>query len=54
VRILVTGKDGQVGVEAARVLPALGEVAAFARAELDLADAVSVVSRVREFNPMSS
>lgn len=36
-RILLTGKNGQVGSELARLLPSMGEVAAFGRAELDLA-----------------
>jgi len=51
VKILVTGRDGQVGWELARVLPALGEVAAFTRAEMDLANPDSIVDRVRGFKP---
>jgi dTDP-4-dehydrorhamnose reductase len=51
VRVLVTGKDGQVGWELARVMPALGEVVAFGRAELDLADPASIVARVRDSKP---
>lgn len=37
-RILLTGRDGQVGWELERVLPALGEVVATDRTTLDLAD----------------
>jgi dTDP-4-dehydrorhamnose reductase len=51
VKILLTGKDGQVGWELARLLPALGEVAAFSRAELDLADPDRIVERVRAVKP---
>jgi dTDP-4-dehydrorhamnose reductase len=51
VKILVTGRDGQVGWELARLLPALGEVAAFTRAELDLANPDTIVERVRAFKP---
>ena len=50
-KILVTGRDGQVGWELARLLPALGEVAAFTRAEMDLANPDAVVDRVRAFKP---
>jgi dTDP-4-dehydrorhamnose reductase len=51
VKILVTGRDGQVGWELARLMPALGEVAAFTRAEMDLAHPDSIVDRVRAFKP---
>jgi len=51
VKILLTGRDGQVGWELARLLPALGEVAAFSRAELDLADPDQIVERVRAVKP---
>jgi dTDP-4-dehydrorhamnose reductase len=51
VKILLTGKDGQVGWELARLLPAIGEVAAFSRAELDLADPDRIVERVRTVKP---
>ena len=50
-RILLTGKDGQVGWELARALPAVGEVVAFGRRELDLADPAQLVARVREVKP---
>jgi dTDP-4-dehydrorhamnose reductase len=51
VKILLTGRDGQVGWELARLLPALGEVAAFTRAELDLAKPDTIVDRVRAVKP---
>jgi dTDP-4-dehydrorhamnose reductase len=51
VRILLTGKDGQVGWELARALPAAGEVVAFGRKELDLADPPQLVARVRQVKP---
>jgi dTDP-4-dehydrorhamnose reductase len=49
VRILLTGRDGQVGWELERRLPALGEVVATDRAALDLAGAgiSEFVSRVK-------
>jgi nucleoside-diphosphate-sugar epimerase len=50
-RILPTGKDGQVGLELARTLPPLGEVVAFSRNELDLTDPAQIVARVREVKP---
>jgi dTDP-4-dehydrorhamnose reductase len=50
-RILLTGKDGQVGWELARRLPALGEVTALSRAELDLADPIAILERVRAVKP---
>ena len=50
-RILLTGKDGQVGWELARTLPAVGEVVAFSRKELDLTDPAQIVARVREVKP---
>ncbi len=50
-KILLTGRDGQVGWELARLLPAIGDVAAFTRAELDLADPASIVDRVRAVKP---
>lgn len=50
-KILVTGRDGQVGWELARVLPALGRVTALSRLELDLADPVAIVECVRSVKP---
>ena len=48
-RILLTGRDGQVGWELERLLPALGELVATDRATLDLAGAgiSEFVSRVK-------
>src|SRR6267378_4110688 len=51
VKILLTGKNGQVGWELARALEALGEVIAFDRAGLDLAVPDQIVSVVRSARP---
>ena len=50
-RILLTGKGGQVGWELERALVPLGEVIAFDRAGLDLADPDRIRSALREFKP---
>ncbi|CAG0996562.1 dTDP-4-dehydrorhamnose reductase [Burkholderiales bacterium] len=50
-RILITGAQGQVGWEAAQLLPALGEVLALDRAGLDLADANAIRRVLRDFRP---
>jgi dTDP-4-dehydrorhamnose reductase len=50
-KILVTGKDGQVGWELQRVLAPLGELTAVGRADLDLADADQIVSLLRSVKP---
>jgi dTDP-4-dehydrorhamnose reductase len=50
-RILLTGRNGQVGWDLARLLPALGEVRATDRAELDLASADSIRRAVRDAKP---
>jgi dTDP-4-dehydrorhamnose reductase len=50
-KILLTGRNGQVGWELARLLPALGEMRSTARDELDLADADAVRRLVREARP---
>src|SRR5205085_441035 len=50
-RILLTGRDGQVGWELAHLLPALGEVRSTGRAELDLADADAIRRLVRDWKP---
>lgn len=50
-RILLTGKNGQVGWELARALAPLGEVIAFGREELDLAVPDRIVSAVRTVRP---
>jgi nucleoside-diphosphate-sugar epimerase len=46
-KILLTGKDGQLGFELARALAPLGEVAAVGRADCDLADAEALRALVR-------
>lgn len=50
-RILVTGKDGQVGFELARTLARRGRVTATDRDEMDLADPDSIRRVVRKANP---
>jgi dTDP-4-dehydrorhamnose reductase len=50
-RILVTGKDGQVGHELLRALAPVGEVIAFSRADLDLADLDRLREHVRAAKP---
>jgi dTDP-4-dehydrorhamnose reductase len=51
VKILLTGKNGQVGWDLARTLAPLGEVVACDRAYLDLAVPDRVVSVVRSVHP---
>jgi dTDP-4-dehydrorhamnose reductase len=48
---LVTGANGQLGFELARLLPSLGDVVAADRSRLDLADADAVVAAVRGSKP---
>lgn len=50
-RILLTGKNGQVGRELRRALPALGEVIAMGRQELDLASPDAIRRTVRDTKP---
>jgi dTDP-4-dehydrorhamnose reductase len=50
-KILLTGRNGQVGGELARALPALGEVIATDRSTLDLLHADDVRRIVREAKP---
>lgn len=50
-KILVTGRDGQVGGELARVLTGLGEVIAVGRARMDLSDPDSVRHAIRAERP---
>lgn len=50
-KILLTGKNGQVGWELQRTLCALGDVVALGSAELDLADPDAIVRVVRDVKP---
>jgi dTDP-4-dehydrorhamnose reductase len=50
-RILLTGKNGQLGWELQRCLAALGPVAALSRAELDLSAPDTIGARIREVRP---
>ena len=50
-RILLTGKNGQVGWELQRTLACLGDVHAFGSRELDLADADAIREGVRAVRP---
>jgi dTDP-4-dehydrorhamnose reductase len=50
-KILLIGRNGQVGWELARLLPAAGELRTTAREQLDLADADAVRRVVRETRP---
>lgn len=50
-KILITGRDGQVGWELCRALRPLGEVSAFDRSALDLAQANSIRAAVRAVHP---
>ena len=50
-RLLVTGKNGQVGWELQRSLQCLGDVTSVDRAQFELADPKSLVERLDEFAP---
>jgi dTDP-4-dehydrorhamnose reductase len=50
-KILLTGKTGQIGWELERLLPAVGNVVALDRRGLDLADPSSIRKAVREIQP---
>lgn len=50
-RILLTGKNGQVGWELQRTLAPLGEVVAYNRTELDLADRDRLIAVIRDTKP---
>lgn len=50
-RILVTGRDGQVGSELVRSMGSLGELKATSRAELDLTSDEAIAAAVRAFQP---
>ncbi len=49
--ILLTGANGQLGFELARLLASMGDVVATDRATLDLADADAIVAAVRGVRP---
>jgi dTDP-4-dehydrorhamnose reductase len=50
-RILLTGRNGQVGWELGRMLPALGELVETDRTTLDLADPESIRRALRQAKP---
>lgn len=50
-RILVTGRTGQVGYELERSLQGLGEVVALGRDRMDLADFDSIRTAIRDIRP---
>jgi len=50
-RILVTGGDGQLGIELQRALDVLGEVVVCRRGDCDLAVSASIRRKVREVGP---
>jgi len=50
-RILLTGKRGQIGTKLAVLLPRLGDVAAFDRHELDLLNPAHVRRAIRDAQP---
>ncbi len=50
-RILLTGPTGQIGSELRRALPALGEVIAVDRAQMDLTDPEGIRKMVRSIGP---
>ena len=50
-KILLTGRRGQVGYELERTLQGLGQVIALDRAQMDLSDLDQVRSVIRELKP---
>jgi dTDP-4-dehydrorhamnose reductase len=50
-KILLTGKTGQLGWELARTLAPLGELTAVDRHALDLSDSTAIASTVRQLKP---
>jgi len=50
-RILLTGKNGQIGAELCRRLPEIGDLSAFGHADLDLANAAALRQIVRDVRP---
>lgn len=51
IKILLTGKNGQVGFELQRALAPLGELLAVDQSECDMANAKAIRRLVRSFNP---
>jgi dTDP-4-dehydrorhamnose reductase len=50
-KILLTGKNGQIGAELAAILPRLGEVTAFDRHQLDLSKPDQIRQAIRDTRP---
>ncbi len=50
-RILLTGRNGQVGHELERTLAPLGQVFSFDHKQLDLSEPTAIISRIREVKP---
>lgn len=50
-RILLTGRDGQLGRALSRALPALGELRALSRAELDISDEEALLATLQSVSP---
>jgi dTDP-4-dehydrorhamnose reductase len=50
-RIIITGKDGQLGFELCRAMTPLGQTVALGRAEMDLAKPEQVVGVIRDLRP---
>ena len=50
-KILLIGKNGQVGTELSQVLPAVGELISTDRSTLDLADPASIARVIRAHRP---
>ena len=50
-KILLTGRNGQVGSELLRILPAVGDVVAPGRQELDLLDGQQIRRMMQEIRP---
>ncbi|HXO05796.1 MAG TPA: sugar nucleotide-binding protein, partial [Candidatus Sulfotelmatobacter sp.] len=50
-KILLTGKNGQVGEELERLLPEVGEVVALGRQELDLSNPDGIRRTIRAVRP---
>jgi dTDP-4-dehydrorhamnose reductase len=50
-KILLTGQNGQLGNELQRLLPSIGEVAAFDRKKLDLSKPADIRRTIRDMGP---